>query len=126
MTDVPAVVTFGSQALQAQRAQLWEALSAGKAVHLVNLLSGVHRGWMTADCEPGYEVERIGCRQLGARMGQILEDVRNGTTFEVVDNTTGETRCYLTWCPPRAIAEDPDAPQSLLSYRVATRYVSVP
>lgn len=126
MSDELTVVTFGSRALQSQRAQLWAALSAGAAVHLVNLLSGVHRGWLTATCEPGYEVTRIGCHQLGARVGQILEDVRNGTTFEVYDHQTGETRCYLTWCPPRAIAEAPDAPQSLLSYRVATRYVSVP
>jgi hypothetical protein len=101
------VVTFGSHALQAQRAQLWAALEAGAAIHLVNLASGVHRGWLTANIDPGYEVKRIGCRQLGARMGQILEAVREGTTYEVVDHQTGDVRCYLTWCPPDAIAQDP-------------------
>lgn len=103
----PVVVTFGSYALQAQRAQLWAALDAGAAVHLVNLRSGVHRGWLTAGCEPGYETTPIGCGALGAHMGEVLEAVRNGTTFEITDHQAGEVRGYLTWCPPRPIAEDP-------------------
>ena len=108
MSDAPVVVTFGSHALQAQRAHLWAALDAGAAVHLVNLASGVHRGWLTAECEPGYEVTRIGCRTLGGQMGQVLEAVREGTTYEIHDHQTGQTRGYLTWCPPRAIADDPE------------------
>jgi hypothetical protein len=93
--------------------------SADRVVHLVNLRSGVHRGWLTAEVDAGYETTRIGCRQLGSRMGQILEAVRTGTTFEVVDHQTGAIRCYLTWCPPRAIAEA-DVP-SLLTYQVKRR-----
>lgn len=119
MGDELTVVTFASRALQSQRAQLWEALESGAAVHLVNLRSGVHRGWLTAEVDAGYETTRIGCRQLGSRMGQILEAVRTGTTFEVVDHQTGAIRCYLTWCPPRAIAEA-DVP-SLLTYQVKRR-----
>ena len=92
MSDAPVVVTFGSHALQAQRAHLWAALDAGAAVHLVNLASGVHRGWLTAECEPGYEVTRIGCRTLGGQMGQVLEAVREGTTYEIHDHQTGQTR----------------------------------
>ena len=118
MSDTLTVVTFGSHALQAQRAELWAALDAGAAIHLVNLTSGVHRGWLTAECEPGYEPVRIGCRQLGAHMGQLLEDVRSGTTFEVYDHQTSQVRGYLTWCPPRVIAEDPEAS---LSYHLKRR-----
>ncbi len=116
---VPAVTTIGSAELQAGLGSRVRAeLESGAAVHVVNLLTGRHRAWLSASADPGYELVRISCHGLAKTIGSVLDDVQNGTAFEVWDYRRDRLFGYLSWCPPRAIEELGDV---ALQYTVRAR-----
>jgi hypothetical protein len=103
-TELPAVVTAGSEDLQKRLARLERELRSGACVHLMGRQTGRHRGWLVREQPGGSDPVVIQLAGLKRRMGEVLDRVRDGEVFEVTD---GRRKCvvgFLTWTAPDCIA----------------------
>jgi len=75
----------------------------GAAIHVVGLRTGRHRAWLVPELPAGCESERIGVADLGHRVGGVLEEVRDGVTFEIYDFKREQVKGYLMLTPSDAL-----------------------
>lgn len=122
--DFPAVVTFGVKDLEHGAARARAELKSGAVIHLVSKRPGQrggrprHRAWITPDCDPGSETERVSAGDFHRAMSRLLDRVEDeGITLEVFDGVRRETAFYVSWCPPESLARQP----GLLQFYVSSR-----
>ncbi len=101
---LPAVITRGGTALQHDTPGLARELDSGAIVHLVQIQTGRHRGWFAAEAPPGSDPVRVTVWALHRTVGRVLDDVRGGEVFEVVNVKEGRTLGFLFWCAPEWLA----------------------
>lgn len=104
-TELPAVVTAGGYDLQHRFADLCQELETGAEVHLVGLQTGRHRGWLVRDKPGGCVPQRLTVYQMKRNLGSVLEDVRDGISYEVWHGSQRRVIGYLTWVPPECLAQ---------------------
>ncbi len=101
---MPAVITAGGTHLQNSTPRLARELESGAIVHVVQIQTGRHRGWFTADQPPGSEPERVTAWAMHRAVGKILDDVRAGEVFEVYNARERRVLGYLFWSAPEWLA----------------------
>lgn len=102
--NLPAVVTAGGTQLQHETPRLARELDSGAIVHLVQIQTGRHRGWFSADQPPGSEPERVNIYWLQKSVGKILDDVRDGAVYEIYNSKEHRVLGYLFWSCPEWLA----------------------
>lgn len=122
--DFPVVVTFGIKDLEHGVARARAELASGAAIHLVSKRAGPrdgsprHRAWITPECDPGYETERVSVNDFLKGMSRLLDQVEeHGTALEVYDSRAGQVAFYVTWCPPESLARQPGVLQFYVTSR---------
>jgi hypothetical protein len=115
--ELPAVVTVGGTELTHSIARVWQELESGAVVRVVNKRSGRHRAWIVPELPAGYEAERISVNELLKNAGRVLDDVRDGTCFEVFDHVSRTASGYVIWAAPDCLA----ALACVIPYTVRTR-----
>ena len=104
MKDMPAVITAGGTELQHDTPRLARELDSGAIVHLVQIQSGRHRGWLDSRPPPGSDPERITVWFLQRNVGKILDDVRDGEVFGIFNTRERRVLAYLFWSTPDSLA----------------------
>ena len=101
----PEIELAGGTALQHNLRDLCRKVHRGRIIRLIHVQTGRHRAWFLRSRPEGCEPERITLHELAGSIGRVLDDIRDGTVYQVWNGTEHRTVGYLSWSAPEWLCE---------------------